>query len=107
MTVISFVGLFVLMYTDGIGYHIIFPHFTMVPAHPSIIAYRTTDRPSGSAGGTWQQMTDTITIDGVQYNYVQVSKQNIAILLVEQRGGDVAERKGWRSWKHRPRSSGS
>jgi hypothetical protein len=76
MTTIKFIGLFVLMYTQNVGYHILVPHFTGMPMdHPSFIAYQTSDRNPGA--DDWPVTGDVPDMPGWQY--VTVDREYVTI----------------------------
>lgn len=77
MTVLQFIGLFVLMYTPSTGYKILIPNFPQLkPSHQSIIAYRASDRVA--AGSNWT-VAGTFMLNGVAWEYVSVQMQAITI----------------------------
>ena len=66
MTTIKFIGLFILIYTQNVGYRILFPQFTGMPTdHPSYIAYAVTDRVAGD--NDWPVTGDVPGMTGWQY----------------------------------------
>jgi len=71
-TIVTFVGLFVMIYTQDVGYQVLMPHFTIQPAHESIITYPKADRVEGD----WRE-AGTYLVDGVEWAYVRVVKEFI------------------------------
>ena len=73
MTTVKFIGLFVLIYTNNVGYQILMPRFEMVPPHPSIIAYAKADR----IGGDWPGAAPLTDVEG--WEYVPVNLEYITM----------------------------
>ncbi|MEK6374846.1 MAG: hypothetical protein AABO58_19370 [Acidobacteriota bacterium] len=80
MTTLQFLGLFVVLYTDGIGYQMLMPDFpNLQPRHTAVIAYLDGTRDDTGSPSAWPQERGSVNIYGVEYKYVKVKKENIAI----------------------------
>jgi hypothetical protein len=75
-TIVSFVGLFVLIYTQDVGYQVLFPHFNIQPHHDSVIAYPKDHRVEGTGPHEWQE-AGTFDVGNVTWAYVKVVKEYI------------------------------
>jgi len=76
MTTVSFIGLFVLIYTQNVGYQVLMPHFNITPKHDSVIVYPKTDRVQGDGKDEWP-VAGTFPLNGIDYEYVEVKKEYI------------------------------